>query len=1560
VARIVCQVLQRPDRVTFIWSEGKASFPPYHLRGGEAAALQRLAAQARSQLAAAASQGNAGLASLQSTGRDLFHAIFPEQAAEIRDWYLGLERAGAVESLEIASDVPGLAPWNVVCSDQGEPWGNAFALAAGRRVNAWRQVGLLDQPSVMLVVDPRLEEMLPEAERARLNDFAAKHDVETVRSKLQLASSLGAQLPEVLYFLGRVSERGLLLGTEVLSLAELRNLLDEGNGDAAGTLIFVNACRADETAPDESFAALLRPLGDGLIAAEQPAPAVEANQFGLTFMSRFVLEGEPLARALQQARLAVGVTGLLYSAFCPGSLRVAIGEQDDDSGLVAPAPLPLPESPYRPLSPYDREEQPLFSGRDQDIAEFAELLDRPETRLALVHGASGVGKSSFLRAGVLPYLEDWSIGFQALRDRSDEEAAAAEAEYPVVSIRASQDLAGQIAEALCAYCDRPLTFATPVGTTARVDLPALLRGGVFEVPGMSEAIQAMPPDGVTAAPPSVAAPPPLPELPDKVSASELWSAMQNDTGLLARLLAALTDRLPHELIILIEQGEELFTQASKPLERRRRRLALQMLARFTEVASQCKIILSLRTEFLGQLLEDFPRDEKLASYLLEDLDDDEIVSAMQLPTSSDPVPFTDEVPQAKYRFVFEQGVVREIVRETHGSIDRRGSMLPTVQAVCALLHGMSIERSDRVIRAGDLQYLLKRGKGLFGLSAYSERMLEKILPSAGDRRAFKAMGEQFIQRHSDGSVGRRLVPVRELQTAWKGYTPLNDVLDGAAVPGGLLEINTLLVGGKEETYVSLAQDGLAQVAAGWAEEGKRQKAVRGRTSDLLWIFIPLVFLAGAVAFFFARQTGGAGPDEGALSSELQRLVKQQKAATEEMLAFPIFVGRVGLADQALRAGNALRARQFLLGQAAKQRGFEWYYLWKNCQPQTHDLLGHLGTIESVALAPDGVLAASASVDGTVRAWNAATGKILATYLGHGSPVFAVAIAADGKTIASGAGDGKIHMWEVSSLKEHALVSKAGKVLGGHKGPVLSLAFAPRDNVLASGGADKLAIVWDLAKDDKKVFKDQGGAIQAVAFAPDGKTLAVAGTDGPVGLWDIAAAKKRHEMKGHGGAVFALAFSPDGKNLASGGIELRESVDIGAIRIWDPETGKPVAGSEGPMPRMRHSQGAFTLGYAADGQTLLSGGKDNLIRLWDPASGALKAAIAGHLGWIRSLASRGHTIVTGSFDQSARVWDARHYQNPAVLEGHKDWVCAVAFSEDDRLLASGSRDGTVKLWDPASGQAIATLDMGAPVQSVAFTPGKGVTRLAAGTWADAGKSEVRIWDVESVKGQWKTKELHRFKELKGIAAVAFSADAATLAAGGEDRTIRIWDGASGKPGTIIKGHPGTIRCLAFAPENDTLASGGEDRLLIFWDWKSGKPVTAPIPAHNAAVTALSFFTAGPGTTVLASAGDDQGIDLWKMDEPKQKHRGTFRGHSGGLLALAASPRGDIIASAGWDTTIKLWTALRPGSEERFTFTGHTGPVRGLAFSGNARILASGSHDRTIRLWHAAAPPRQKHE
>ncbi len=391
-------------------------------------------------------------------------------------------------------------------------------------------------------------------------------------------------------------------------------------------------------------------------------------------------------------RTQSGTPGLLYSAFCPAHLRVT-WDETGESDLEGPPPGPLPDQPYRPLAPYDREDRALFSGRDEDVAEFAVRLDRADTRMLILHGPSGVGKSSFLRAGVVPFLEDVA-GFRALRDRTPEKTPVAEGDYPVLSVRATHDLAGQLAEALCAFCSQPYSFTTPAGKSVSVDLPGILASMVNP---MSTAIQVkQSPDAVSDAPQP---PPVLPPESEKVTPRLVWEAMQNDLGLLSRLLSAITEPLPQELVILIEQGEEVFTQATRPVDRRRRRQALNMLTHFAASSSQCKVILSIRTEYLGRLLEELPLN---ATFLLRELTDDEIVEAIILPTATDLIPGSTEAPNQKYQFLFEEGVPEAIVRMTRESRQGNESVLALVHASCAQLHEKLQDREDKVIRPNDL------------------------------------------------------------------------------------------------------------------------------------------------------------------------------------------------------------------------------------------------------------------------------------------------------------------------------------------------------------------------------------------------------------------------------------------------------------------------------------------------------------------------------------------------------------------------------------------------------------------------------------------------------------------------------------------------------------------------------------------------------------------------------------------------------------------------------------------------------------------------------------------
>ncbi len=847
-----------------------------------------------------------------------------------------------------------------------------------------------------------------------------------------------------------------------------------------------------------------------------------------------------------------------------------------------------------------------------------------------------------------------------------------------------------------------------------------------------------------------------------------------------------------------------------------------------------------------------------------------------------------------------------------------------------------------------------------------------------DRPALRKVMEALYTSHTNGALTRALVPVAELARDWKSTTPLENVVDAAA-DEGLIEVNQLLVRGQPEIFLGLPQDALAQTAASWDEDRKRRAYGRSRIQDTLWIMIPMLFLAAAIAFTVTRNFFGLPAtdmrDIDAALAQGQKLdpgapyIKVKREELEERLRladlqemqlerarWPLYVGDLVRAEQAWNNDNPLLARQILLTQQEVKkldlRDFEWYYLWNKIVGKGPDAAGHKGIITSVAIAPDGAIGASASTDGVVKIWDLAQGKEIGAFDGKAGALAAISFAPDGKTLASGGDDKLIRLWRVN-IGPVGLDKAEPQTLAGHTDKIRALAFGT--DGLVSGGADGQVITWDLAKRAVgKDFKEHKAAIAALALAPDGKTIASAADD-TILLHD--GAKTLQTIK-TAGPVSALAYSLDGKTLASGGMEKQGSLERGMIRFWDTATGKATG------TPLQHASGVFCLAYVPNTKLLASAGKDNFLRVWDPAAGLEVSRYKGHVGWIGTFAvsAKGTTFFSGSRDGSIKIWSS---SPPDVISAHEGPATAVLFYPDDKAIISGGRDGAVIFWDPATGKPLAKLTGVGGVTSLAFSSKTASGILAAGIWNDKNEGEVRLWEVTwDGKEGVKTKELPTLKgHTKGVTCVAFAPDGKTLASGSVDKTAVIWDMPTGQQKAVLKGHEGEIRCLAFPSEGEpVLMTGDSEGMIRQWDVKAGKELRPPLQAHAGAVNAVGYFF---GFLGFVTAGEDHSTKFWVWNPTDAaKVRNLLRSNTQGVTSLVFSPDRKLLVTGSLDQSIKLFNSQieekhpagpRPTpffGMERFTFTGLNTAIRAVAAAPGGTTLAGAGEDGTIRLWRAA--------
>lgn len=314
-----------------------------------------------------------------------------------------------------------------------------------------------------------------------------------------------------------------------------------------------------------------------------------------------------------------------------------------------------------------------------------------------------------------------------------------------------------------------------------------------------------------------------------------------------------------------------------------------------------------------------------------------------------------------------------------------------------------------------------------------------------------------------------------------------------------------------------------------------------------------------------------------------------------------------------------------------------------------------------------------------------------------------------------------------------------------------------------------------------------------------------------------------------------------------------------------------------------------------------------------------------------------SLVRQTFKHELPVW----LPDPPTTE--EDWgpcvqslqaispaIWAVAISPDSKLLAVGTNEETVEIWDPTVGLCMATLyGHDGPVMNVAFSSD---SALLATTSDDF----VIIWDLEVYE---------RIATLEGhtdtVTDVAFQPNSRILASSSYDNTIRIWDLSTNTCTEILKGHLDAVQKLAFSHDARLIASASSDSTLKLWDVTTGK-CQLTLEGHTESVESVTF---SPDSTLVASSSDDESIKIWNVATATCV--ATLEGHDDSVESVAFSPRSPTLASASLDGTVKLWDVAT--GECLTTFDGHTDGVQSVAFSPDGRILASASRDATVKLW-----------
>jgi WD40 repeat protein len=601
------------------------------------------------------------------------------------------------------------------------------------------------------------------------------------------------------------------------------------------------------------------------------------------------------------------------------------------------------------------------------------------------------------------------------------------------------------------------------------------------------------------------------------------------------------------------------------------------------------------------------------------------------------------------------------------------------------------------------------------------------------------------------------------------------------------------------------------------------------------------------------------------------------------------------AQQAFENGNLGHARDLLKAQWPKPgepdlRGFEWRYLWNLCRGDNfHTFPGHSAAVQCVAFSADGQMLASGGKDASVRLWDVAGRRLVATLSAHSESLAWLAFSNDGQTLAT-AGDDGLKLWNVNTRRLITTLEETNiaRIAFSPVGTRLAISFGGAIHAEQPGGPIEL---WDYVTHQiLKTFPETGSRL---AFSPDGKILAARSDNDSVKLWNVETGEEVRRLN-NAGNVHCLTFSPDGKSLASGNW-------AGEVRLWKVATGKEASKLAG------HGSVVWAVAFAPNGGTLASASADQSVRLWNVATGKEEAKLIGHGSDVKTMAFTpdGGTLATGGKDEKVMLWRTASKRPEDLISNVQ---LPPSFSQDNRLLVTAKLGGPVTVWDVSTRQPVWVLHS----EEFSQFPKEGVTLSTVST-----NHILRFWDVA-------TQTLQREVPLPGIAR------------------------ASRRVPVNLDSSVVDYAQFLFALGGSRLAAADAEAIITLQDTTTGG-VIGRFKPHNFGIAwpFMEGMKFSPDARLLATAGaQEEAVKLWDVET--QKEVGGLSGHKESAQGLAFSPDGSLLASASFDGSVRF-LRIATGKVEP-PLTGIKEGCSGVAFAQDGRTLAVACDDGTVRLWH----------